>query len=141
MCEYRLEHMFQYFLEYHPNLHAVQVSLRLCCDWKYVRFCSASISTATDDDCVSWKSTAFPRIAANSLCNLKICPNNELSVRFQVGQKPKDLQLKRFVISEEESILCYSDQLINQQVKFVCRFCRCNFLEQRYSEVLYTCVQ
>ncbi len=125
--------MYQYFLEYYPNLDAVQASLKICCDGKYVKFRSTSISTIAD--CVSWRTSAFPCISTKTPCNLKICPPNELSVRFQVELEQRDFQLNQFVISAEESILDCDDQLLNRQVKFMCRFCRQIFLEQRYGKI------
>ena len=122
--------MYQYFLEHYPNLDAVQASLKICCDGKYVKFRGTSISTLADGD-VSWKTSAFPSISTKTLCNLKICPLNELSVRFQVGLEPRDFQLNRFVVSAEENILDCDHQLVHSQVQFMCRFCRQIFLEQR----------
>ncbi len=128
-----------YFMEYLPSLMTVQIVLKVnCSPKKTVKFTNNSISVYQDCDQqteASWKPSCFPSILTQTLSNLKTFNNSELSVRFKAGNEFNDMQLRQFIMSEEQKILDIpiTEHSNNISVTISCQFCKNALLQQRYN--------
>ena len=136
-----------YFIEYLPRLMTVQIVIKVDCSRKEtIKFAKNSISTYHGSEqqtqaTITWEPSCFPSIWTKTLSNLKLS-NSELSARFKAGNEFNNIQLKQFLMSEEQRILNIAnedhDDPDESSIKIICQFCKCELLQKKYGDKFET---